>query len=550
MVPVDIDASMETVLKYFFPSESQATTLFDPVVLQDTAEAYYRQISAFISKESLMEPASDNVFGSITFSENRLTIHPSVSQSMVGLLGACILLTAVGLFIVPAHGFLPHSPSTFLCSISLFLYSRDLLPRFRYAGASDNNHFARWLRPSTFESGLAYDSVSGESQFCVNIDTKDGYQIERRHQFPQISSNSYHPIILHPVSRSLLCLSVVGLIISLELLLRKSNLEYGLGNVSNDDNMYRHYAWTAIPAIVLGALSITYSAVDFQIRMLTPYMALKGYVSKDIFMRLELLDMSIPVAIYHEFKFRNPWALATTVALFFASLFTTLSASLFQELSIPSTTSILLQADRSFDFSRILYDVETAAEISSLILEGNLSFPHSTFNDMAFPQFIPVSNLPEADTHFNASTVSISTVVPAVRGRMDCRSYEPARIHTNITLNQTRVGVTNPLDVLIDGEDCNLYIDGNNIEIETSPLTTYVGQVLTLSGEGQCSDLVYIWGKIDYGANPVIQHIDAMGCNVTFETVDVNTTFIGTDLNLDFQKPPTTTNRQHSTTHY
>ncbi|KAI0422610.1 hypothetical protein F5X98DRAFT_385623 [Xylaria grammica] len=157
---------------------------------------------------------------------------------------------------------------------------------------------------------------------------------------------------------------------------------------------------------------------------------------------------------------------------------------------------------------------------------------------MAFPQFIPVSNLSEVDTHFNASTVSISTVVPAVRERMDCRSYEPARIHTNITLNQTRVGVTNPLDVLIDGEDCNLYIDGNNIEIETSPLTTYVGQVLTLSGEGQCSDLVYIWGKIDYGANPVIQHIDAMGCNVTFGTVDVNTTFIGTDLNLDFQNPP------------
>ncbi|KAI0440985.1 hypothetical protein F4803DRAFT_577051 [Xylaria telfairii] len=531
MVPVDIDVSMETALKSYVPPGSQAISLFDPVILQHTVEAYYRQVSAFVSKQSLTQPALENVLGSAIISENRFTIHPLVAYSMIGVLVICILFTAVALFIVPTDGFLPHNPSSLLCSISIFLFSRDLLNRLRYSGASDDDHLSHWLRPFTFRSRLAYDIVPGQTRFCVNVEAEDEGQRERSDQFPQISSKIYHPIILHPISRSMLCFGMIGLIVALELLLHKSNLEDGLGDISEDNKVYTHYAWTAVPALVFGALSVTLSTVDAQIRTLAPYMALKREsVSKNVFTQLELLDMTIPVAMYKEFKLKNPWAFATTTALLIASLFTTLSASLFQELSIPSATSIALQANQSFLLDKFGdYEPDPHPDNSaliSLILESNLSFPRFTFNDLAFPQFAPILNLSESNTHLNASTISISTVVPAVRGRMDC--YSP-KIHANITLNYTSdYGYYNPLMVLFDEEDYTF-------QLGTNSNASYVGQVIGLFSK---TDLLYLWGKIDYGTSPVIQYMNAMGCNIIFEAVDVNTTFIGTDLNIDFQNPP------------
>lgn len=50
-----------------------------------------------------------------------------------------------------------------------------------------------------------------------------------------------------------------------------------------------------------------------------------------------------------------------------------------------------------------------------------------------------------------------------------------------------------------------------------------------------CSNSVYIWGKLDYNSDPIIQHIAAIGCNSSFELLDINTTFLGTDLNIDLQ---------------
>lgn len=44
-----------------------------------------------------------------------------------------------------------------------------------------------------------------------------------------------------------------------------------------------------------------------------------------------------------------------------------------------------------------------------------------------------------------------------------------------------------------------------------------------------CSDLLYSWGKIDHAATPVVQHLPSLGCNVTFESVDVDDNFIGAD---------------------
>ncbi|KAI0466800.1 hypothetical protein F4859DRAFT_495987 [Xylaria cf. heliscus] len=239
--------------------------------------------------------------------------------------------------------------------------------------------------------------------------------------------------------------------------------------------------------------------------------------------------MAVPTAMYREVKLKTFWALATTTAILLASLFTTFSASLFQEQSIPIPISIILQPSRSFissPYPSLGLVSDPAIEIPSLILESNYSFPRFTYMDLAFPELTAVTALPPT---LNESTVSVSAVIPAVRGRMDCLSHEPAQIQVNLTVNNDIQPYENHLTVWIDGtQDFDLQVHNN---------VTYIGSSASTSTYPNAS-LVYFWAKLDSGANPTIQHTAALSCNVTFEALDVNTTFINTDFDLDSDNPP------------
>ncbi|KAI1748177.1 hypothetical protein F4782DRAFT_551217 [Xylaria castorea] len=535
---INIDPYIFAALYSQLKPGSQATDLFDPNVLQRIAVDYYRQIGAIIVKRSLMEPASMDTVGSVTINESRLIVSSWIAQWMVTLVAICIILTASALLIVPTRGSLPCSPSTHSGLISILLQSRRLSAQLRYAGASDNKHLVQFLRQSTFQSGLAYDPVSNQNRFCViDVDCSPN-EISRR--FPQISSKLSYPPILHPACHSILCLSLVGLIITLELLLRKSNLETGLGDVYNDT--YIHYTWTAIPALFLGLLSMTLSAVDFQIRLLAPYMTLKQYVSRNVFKQLELLDMAVLVAIYHEIRLRNFWAVATTTALLLSSLFTTFSASLFQNLNTPTKMPMILQPSRSFLASTYsddrVFDSEISgilSEIPSLILGSNFSFPRFTYMDLAFTELTAVTAIPPNST-FGGSAVSISAVIPAVRGRIDCASYKPDQIHIDLQRNvhTSPDEYQNILFVWIEGQgspedvDFFFHLEDNVTYVASSSPSNYLTR----------DDMLYFWAQVDMGANFTIHHTAALSCNATCEALDVDTTFVGTGFDLDFGNPP------------
>ncbi|KAI1357374.1 hypothetical protein F5Y08DRAFT_352560 [Xylaria arbuscula] len=535
-VPVDVDTYMDLALNLHLVPDIHATSLFDPQLLHQAVEGYYRQIGGIIAKESLMEPALVDDVGSALVNEKRLVIRNWVAQWMVGLLSVCVLLTAIALFLVPRKGFLPYSPSALLNLLSVLQHSRKLMDQLSYAGASDDEHL-RFFESSTFKSNLITGSENETSQFYVESQADEDNA--KAGTFGQISSRVVHPTILHPISRSIVCVAVAGLIIALELILYKSNVEDGLGDVGDDE--YIHYTWTSIPALIFGALSLAFSATDFETRNLTPYLMLKQHVSGDKFRQLDYLDMALPKAIYRELNMRTLWAFAITTAFLIASLFTTISASLFQESIIPVTTSIVLRPSQSFDlldsFEATRY---TSSRIASFIFQSNYSFPRFTYKNLAFPELVPVT-VPSSAPIINTSTASISTTVPAIRSLMDCRLYDSSQISVRIAFNETDPGGSNPLSAKVYGETCDLNKDKNLWGIYTAPNTTYIGQEV---GSGDikhfqsCSDLLYFWAKIDYKASPPVQHIAALGCNTTFETVDCNTTFTGANLDLDLRNPP------------
>lgn len=532
-VSVDTDDYVLSQLGDQFVQGPEAEALFDESFLQRTATGYYRQIAAIVARYSLMQPAALPTKGSATIYENRLHVSFWVAQSMALLAAVCLLLAGAILSHVPAKGFLSQNPSTLLGMASLSRHSHVLVDRLCRAGAADEKQMAALLEPSTFQSRLVADPATGQTQFCIieeapQTSTREEEEQNEKREEPiqptQGTFEPYQPIVLRPVVRTLLCLVAVGLIVTLELLLHRSHLQQGLADVT--DNWYIHYTWTTIPALVFGLLAMLVSSVDFNIRSLAPYMKLEQSVTRPVFPQLEFLDMTVPVAMYREMRLGMLWALATTTAILIASLYTTISASLFEASLLPTTAAISLRANQSFESA-----INSDLQVASLILASNYSFPRFTYQNLAFPQFVSATDLSKI-ADFDASTASISAVVPALRVKMDCTVYSPAHITADVTS-------TSSLSIRIADEDC--YGDVELLEQDLTPDMTYFGSTLIL---GSCSNLVAIWGKVnvsadaDADADAVLQNIAAVGCNVTLEAVDVTTTFVGAGLDLDSQNLP------------
>ncbi|KAK8044183.1 hypothetical protein PG993_004207 [Apiospora rasikravindrae] len=548
-VEVDVDEYFGVAIESQFSpnTTAQVSDMFDSVFLEQFAESYYRQFAAIIAKQSLTEPAAIDITGTAVFMANRLLVRDWSAQWMAGLTAACLVLSAILLFTVPRQGVLPRNPSNIPDMASLILHSPDLQRRVRDLGAADEKSVVQGLERHSFQSGVVQNPTTGQAEFVILDQEQLSDDASRDPGAPLVRARrNLHPGILHPATRATLCLIVIGLIIALELLLQKSNREDGLGDVVDDT--YIHYLWTTLPALTFGLVAMAFSSMDFQIRSLAPYMLLKKTVGTDAFMTLDHLDMSIPRTIYKEARSGNFGALATTTMVLVASLFTIFSGSLFQALAIPSTGSITLRANQSFDLTPYggapyQNNARFGASIPSLILESNLSYPAFTHENLAFPQF--VSDLPiRSNATFNASTVSIDAVVPAVRPRLDCRLYDMSKHRLNFTINTnaTNMDVENPLGVWIEGEECKLRDDEEkgkyNILFSTYTNTTYVG-IGDITDMFQpvvgCSHLLYSWGQLDYSAKPqpAVQHLSSLGCNLTFERVDVEATFVGPDLKID-----------------
>ncbi|KAK3305256.1 uncharacterized protein B0T15DRAFT_370692, partial [Chaetomium strumarium] len=537
---VDVDPYLQIALPRQFETGEQLPSLLDPEPLRELATRYYQQFGAIIAKQALVEPASVETHGSVVLFGNRLVMRTWAAQWMAGLAICCSVLATIGAFLVPRRGILPHSPTTLPGMASLVAESHDLLASLRYSGAANAPSLARPLAALRFQSGTVTDPASNKPRFAI----LSAHELLDRSStaFPQISSKHTHPGVLHPISRCALCLVLAGLIISLELTLRKSNKEDGLGDVGDDT--YIHYAWTALPAFVFGVLAMTISSMDFQVRSLAPYTALKHTIDAKTFMTIDFMDMSIPRTMFNEIKFVNIGALAATTAFLVSSLFAIVSSSLFQLVAVPTVLPATLHANMSFALTP--YGNKEAASIASLILESNLSYPRFTYGDLAFPQLVPSVSI-DPDHIVNTSSISINAEIPAVRAKMTCRIYDASKIQTNLTLNYTiqYTSYQNPLGIYIEGEECNRfpkneYSKYNNI-LPTYPNMTYFGlgdQTSNISAVQGCSDLLYTWGKLDFTATPIVQHIASVGCNQTAETVLVNTTFVGTALDIDSRNFP------------
>ncbi|KAI0198030.1 hypothetical protein F4808DRAFT_473139 [Astrocystis sublimbata] len=526
-LPVDVDPDMFTALNSQLEPGTQAADLFDASVLQRVVENYYQQLGAILAKLYLMAPTPPHTatLGSITLNENRLILRCWVSQLTVALCVSCVVLIAIAVFLVPGKGFLPCGVATLQDFTSILRYSEELSIQLQHAGASDKEQLLHLLADSRFYCGYFDAQESKHFQFHV-IDSGTSAH------FPQNSSKSLYPLILHPVCRLTLCLSTIGLIVTLELFLLKSNIEKGLGDVNI--NTYLQYAWTIVPALILGIISMAFSAVDFQIRTLIPYMTLVKKTPRAVFEQLEFLDMTVPFAVFRQFKVRAFWALCTTTAFLVASFFTNFSASLFQALQMPTATFLTLKYNHNHPFTLngcvddtgVGYASSPCLEIPSLILQSNYSFPRFTYKDLVFLE--PSATITEIPK-FDSTATTISAIVPAIRPKLECISHDPTRVH-----------VYHPIHDRVDEYFLTPRIDGLDPLWLGSPFLDPNATYFGISATNDDSNIfTYLWAHFEREKNTFsVKHAAAISCTMILEALLVNATYIGTEFQLDARNPP------------
>lgn len=332
--PIEVTASphMQMALNKYFAENVTLASLYEPPVLQGVVETYYRQIGAIVAKQRVMMETSEpkpTTKGSVTAYKNRLLVREWSTQLMAGITAICAVLSVVILFACPKKGILPRSPASLAGTAALISRSPDVLGMLRDAGAADEKAFRRYLGSSDFAAGPSHD--------------RGGYQIHRIEHtpeydsphFPQYEAKNMHPTILHFASRSGLCLLMIGLVLALELTLRRSKEKQCLAYAEPDG--YIHYAWTAIPAIVFGLLAMVISITDFEIRTILPYASLKKGVTGEEFVKLDYLDRSLPGRLYRQVKMNSISGFSASLTVLLGSFFTIFAGALFQ--AHPSSTS-------------------------------------------------------------------------------------------------------------------------------------------------------------------------------------------------------------------
>jgi len=556
----------------FYNKTLTPTDFFDYQVVEGMVTRYYQQFAAILAHTSLTGPVNTPFHGAALVTSNRLWIQPLAAGFTTGLLILSTAIILFFLFFVPKTGFLPRQPGTILALASLFSNKsgRSTLQTFERLGAASQHNMRLHSGPSLYNSWASTTKQLDGSdlvEFEIGGIQQDPLSISHTLLTKPLQDKPTQPIVLRPTFRLLSLLIAIGIIVSLQLTLQKSQGNNGLGEIHG--GLYLHYPWTIIPAIVLSLLCIFFSAVDFEVKVLTPYVNMLQPTSIERSVTTDLLDGLTPVIILRELRTLNLAAFTATFALLAGTFFTIFTASLFFVQSHPTTTPVKLYTISSFvnwDSPSVPDNWPASPPVEvSLLLWGNISYPAFTYENLAFLGFdLPVNiSASMKKERQDPSQVFVHSTVPALRTSVNCRDYSSDAIDTQIYINGSSVagmpntlqvytnassvsGLTNALQIDIDGEQClSDTATGHNVleDLGTTPpiqaVFGYSGSISSRStGSYGCSAFVYAWGSFNRTTSPPTIIVSAMGCNESIEIIDVDTTFFGPDLDIDFTIPP------------
>ena len=557
---VNVDPMMYLALDYRFRSAGTAMSpdsLLDAAILQDVVTDYFTQYVPLLASRSLMQQSSTPIMAITAGESERLVVSFAVTQFIVIHLAVAAFLTVAAILMVPKKGFLPRNPSTIIDTAALIANNRGLLQTLRGTGGGDEAVLKERLASSDFYTGIeAYERAdsSGSGYFKIfgSQKAQDAHPsyVEQTEVLP-------YPLLLHPINRMAALVVLVVLVIVMEFTLQMSNKNGGFEDVNDEE--HRHVLWTVLPASILCLVAFYFISSAFVIRLLSPYFALINGATFGQTISLNLVDKSPPAVFYEALKSRNLTVGGATAAAFVSSLFAMFASTLFTVATVPTTARCQLLTRDFFSESNGVPDpgfcstCQNGTVLASLVLNGNVSYPGFTFEDIAFPT-VSLADVPE-DMRDLPDDIVVSATIPGVRPSLECRSFQQSQLLVDLALS-TLGGTGNPMTVTLPAE-AGGNAEDNAVAINTGHTLSDLNNPSKLDldpnaffGTGVYRPLVFdnstasrwiwVWGQLQNAGTPqaTVKTLSALTCNETMYRLNVAVRFIGGALDVDDASPP------------
>ncbi|KAI3318739.1 hypothetical protein HD806DRAFT_548883 [Xylariaceae sp. AK1471] len=493
----------------------------------------YQQYSAILARVSLMKDTSTPSLGSAIVSKQRLLVQSLPTHIITGL-----LLLSVAMVVITWRArsklLLLQSPNTIIGNVILLAHSPLSLTGLGSVSAVDlETVMDRWVYGIT----EAHNAATNTHQLSLIINQK--VPIVDSQDDKEMKTSTYRPRSLSVPFRLFAFLLSIGMIVTLEILLERS--EHNDGIADAPAKWANQQLWTVFPGLFSTLISMYAASVDADTRSQSPLLRLRRGVAFEA-LSLNLVDRHAFTLMFEETISQCFESLASTLAVTITSLLTIFSASLFFTTTSSAQTHVRLKTS-----SLIYYDSDAGigqpiamqpVSVGAMILLENASYPAFTYQDLAFPGLVsddaPLNQLTRSRMVYN---ITIPAVRPDFRS---CRLYDSSQIETSpaSSLDTSE----RSYKVIVQAEKGCFSDELEQLYFWTKGhANEYFGVKYGSSGVG-CSTHYWIWGRwTNASSNNTkdhLQSIHVLACNVTLQIVDTSVEIDAQTMTVNTHNPP------------
>lgn len=507
--------------------DSVPENLLDSEYLNKTANVIYGKIAAqlanFYLLNSTLPDSPPTVEGLLSKNETRLVVREGPVRAMQGIAAAMFLFTVIVLFITP-RGVVPRSMDSIAAVAAVLARSPALESRLRETGHLSLKQVATILAPYRYMTCISYEG--GVRTFAIHVVSDADYQngsTSREIDAGVERVQWTRPFILRRVAISFIILASIAIIIALEILLWQSENNNGLASVKED--AATRYSWLYVPVLVFLLLGTLFNMMDFEIEFAESYHALaKGYCNATSSLLWNPIRHISVHATWNGLKHSRFALTAASVSTILAPFLTIAVSGLFSTKAIVQHSPVEVTALNWFNTTT---PISQSTNIPALVIEGNMSYPQWTYNELALPEL-------EIPTYSNliGQEGSLSVDTPALRAAAKCDVVpEDQLVETTLQGSYLLSNISTP-----DGCGNSGMIDEpylwltNNFQVPVN-VSGYFGTTLTLGfGNPSCPTLAIYYGHV---SDNKVDNFTAVLCTQYLERVQANVTFQLPDLSIN-----------------
>ncbi|KAJ6540342.1 hypothetical protein B0H19DRAFT_1381528 [Mycena capillaripes] len=251
---------------FYLVSHAQNVTqmqLMDGQTLMNTTQLTFAGVWSDLAQALLMVDASSSpasVPGQVTILASQLVARPtSVRVSQAAL--AVLIAVTLAVYALRPRTSLPMDPASIATQAFLLQH--------------DHEEISAIIKDTATMSQPATQAVLHDCEFKVQNQPHFVVATRRTGPIPEVPSSrdpapAWRPIILHPLFKAVLALTLIGTIVALELTLRRSRVNDGFADLRSAEQT----SWTYFAPAYLFLLGVLVSSYTFSVSTLEPFFAM------------------------------------------------------------------------------------------------------------------------------------------------------------------------------------------------------------------------------------------------------------------------------------